>query len=170
MWSSSTIRDAAQPPTRTLVRLRKFVSHSRSKMRVLFMQNPCRTVESLAAHVQEVPVRDLSNCSTIHSFCRLEIDDQLVSGSLSNGQVCRLVPTARSPNDFVQSRCLDHHPNGVVSLSGRGDRAGTGASGAKPVFAKSFVPRASINDERTSPRRVGGRACAVASLLPARDC
>ena len=89
VWSSSTIRDAAQPPTRALVRLPKFVSHSRSKMRVVFMQNPCRKVESLAAHVREVPVRDLSNRSKMHSLRRLESDDQLVSGSLFNGQVGR---------------------------------------------------------------------------------
>ena len=31
----------------------------------------------------------------------------------------------RSPNDFVQSRCLDHHPNGVVPVSGRGIVRGT---------------------------------------------
>jgi hypothetical protein len=38
----------------------------------------------------------------------------------STGRSAGLVPTHRSPNDFVQSRCWDHHPNGVVSLSGRG--------------------------------------------------
>jgi hypothetical protein len=36
----------------------------------------------------------------------------------------------RSPNDFVQSRCLDHHPNGVVPVSGRGIVRGTLAAGA----------------------------------------
>jgi hypothetical protein len=34
-------------------------------------------------------------------------------------------PTVHPSNDFMQSRYLDHHPNGVVSFSRRGDRAGS---------------------------------------------
>ena len=56
-------------------------------MRVLFMQNPSRTAESLAAHVWDVPVGDLCNSCKMHSLRRLEIDDRLVSGSLFNGLV-----------------------------------------------------------------------------------
>ena len=93
VWSSSAIRDTAQLLARTLAGLPKFASHSRFKMRVLFMQNPWRKLESLAAHVREVRV--LRNSSKMHSLRPLEIDAQIASGSVFNGQVGRFV--AHSP-------------------------------------------------------------------------
>jgi hypothetical protein len=82
-----------------------------------------------------------------------------------------LLPTNRSPDDFVQSRCFDHHPSGVVSISRRGIVRSLCASGAKPVFSMSFAPGASINDERTSPARAVRRSPAgawrrIQSALP----
>ena len=99
-------------------------------------------------------------CS-LHRGCRLRliVINWRVLTAGKRGTVYDLVrffriayPTVRSPNDFVQSRYLDHHPNGGRVGQSKGGSCGEHERRARnPVSASSFVPGANINDERNIP-------------------
>jgi hypothetical protein len=91
---------------------------------------------------------------------RLPPSGAAVPGALRS--VSRIAyPTVRSPNHFVQSGYLDHHPNGVVSVNRRGIVRRTWASGAESRNGQSILGQEQASMTRAPPQRMHAQSLAA---------